>query len=172
MGTILEDGISLFVVNQLHEIPVRLMAATAFGAERDITYSQVLENIATLVKARGFLGSCSLTPQMEVYQSYEEAVLYVQSQPFQDPSVINSSLISAVRGHYGNHHLTEKTRGSTLWISPLMPIYWFFEVSVVAQHNYLFSNGLWTQTITEALEVYITMANFIPRRSISGIPLP
>ncbi|MCP4544498.1 MAG: DUF1152 domain-containing protein [Chloroflexi bacterium] len=172
MGTVLEDGISLHIVNQLDEIPVRLMAATAFGAERDITYAHVFENIATLTRTNGFLGSCSLIPQMEVYQRYEDAVLYVQGQPFQDPSVINSSIISAVRGHYGDYHLTEKTHGSKLWISPLMPIYWFFNVPIVAQHNYLLSQLWGTQTIDDALEVYATTASLIPRRSALRIPLP
>ncbi len=86
-------------------------------------YAHVLENIAGLTEAGGFLGVCSLTPQMPAYQAYEEAVLYVQGKRFQDPSVINSSIISAVQGHYGDYHLTEKNKGSRLWISPLMPLY-------------------------------------------------
>ena len=172
MGTVLEDGISLFVVNELDQIPVRLTTSTAFGAERDIAYAHVFENIATLTKANAFLGACSLTPQMEAYQSYEEAVLYVQSQPFQDPRVINSSIVSAVQGHFGNFHLTEKTQGSRLWISPLMPLYWFFDLPVVAQHNMLLSQLRGTQTISQALEIYATTASMIPRRPATRILLP
>ena len=84
-----------------------------------------LENIAALTQTVGFLGCCSLVPQMEAYKAYEEAVLYVQNAPFQDASVINSSIISSAQGYYGNYHLTQKTEGSLLWISPLMPIYCF-----------------------------------------------
>ncbi|MFC1976156.1 DUF1152 domain-containing protein [Chloroflexota bacterium] len=171
MGTVLEDGISLFVVNELTEVPTRLMASTAFGAERDIAYAHVFENIATLTQANAFLGACSLTPQMEVYQGYEEAVLYVQDQPFQDPSVINSSIVSAVQGHYGNYHFTEKTKGSRLWISPLMPLYWFFDLPLVARHNMLLSQLRGTKTISQALEIYATTASLVPRRKVSRIPL-
>lgn len=172
MGTVLEDGISLFVVNELVDIPTRIVVSTAFGAERDISYAHVFENIATLTQANAFLGTCSLTPQMEAYQQYESAVLFVQDQPVQDPSVINSSIISAVQGHYDNFHLTEKTRGSRLWISPLMPLYWFFDLPLVARHNKLISQLRGTKTIRQALEVYAHTASLIPRRRKTRIPLP
>jgi hypothetical protein len=171
MGTVLEDAISLYAVNALEQVPVRLLTATAFGAERDIAYAHVFENISTLTAAEGFIGVCSLTPQMRAYRDYEEAVLYVQGQPYQDPSVINSSVVSAVRGHYGNYHLTERTRGSRLWISPLMPLYWFFEVPCVARHNYLLSQLAGTRTFRQALKVYTTSASLVPRRPASRIPL-
>ena len=122
MGSLIEDATSLFAVNELAQISPRLMGCLGFGIEQGIAYAHIFENIAQLTEAGGFLGTCSLIPQMEAYQFYEEAVLYVQSKRFQDPSVINSSIISAVQGHYGNYHLTEKTKGSHLWISPLMPI--------------------------------------------------
>ena len=172
MGTILEDDVSLNAVNDLTDLPVRLMVSTALGAERDITYAHVFENIATYTQAGAFLGSCSLIKQMPVYQQYEEAVLYAQSQPFQDPSVINSSLISAVRGHYGDYHLTQKTEGSRLWISPLMPIYWFFDLPIIADHKYLLSQLDHTHDIRQALMIYANTASRVPRRPQTKIPLP
>ncbi len=74
----------------------------------------VLENVASLTAAGAFLGSCSLVRRMEVYQAYEDEVTYAHQQPHQDSSVINASVISAARGHYGNYHLTEMTRGHSL----------------------------------------------------------
>ena len=156
-ATLIEDAISLFVVNELTDIPVRLMACLGFGAELDLAYPQIFENIAALTKAGGFFGSCSLTPQMAAYQAYEEAVLYVQEQPIQDPSVINSSIISAVSGEYGNYHLTEKTRGSRLKISPLMALYWFFELSVVADYNLYLSHLRDTHIFMETLHAYLSV---------------
>lgn len=125
-GTVIEDATSLFAVNELTNIKNRYVACVGLGAERDITYAHVFENIAAITKEGGFLGGCSLTPSMPAYQDFESAVLYVQGKPFHDPSVINSSIISAVRGNYGDYHLTDKTKDSHLWISPLMAIYWFF----------------------------------------------
>jgi hypothetical protein len=170
-GTFIEDAISLFVVNELTEIPTRLMGCIGFGAERDMAYAHILENIATLTKAGGFLGSCSLVPQMPAYQAYEDAVLFVQGNEFQDPSVINSSIVSAVQGHYGDYHLTEKTKGSRLWISPLMPIYWFFDLPTVAQHSLFLSQLRETDTFIEAVRMFTSCAMHISRRPDRQIPL-
>jgi len=84
--------------------------------------------MAELTMVEGFLGSCSILKSVESYQKYEEATFFVQSNPQQESSVINSSIISAVQGNYGDYHLTTKTHGSDLWISPFMPIYWFFDL--------------------------------------------
>ncbi len=171
-GTLIEDAVSLFVVNELEEVPARLLTALGLGAEQDIAYAHILENIARLTEAGGFLGTCSLTPQMECYRAYEEALLYVQAQEYQEPSVINSSVVSAVRGYYGNYHLTNKTKGSRLWISPLMPIYWFFDLVTVAQHNLYLSQLRHTDTFMDAVRAYTRSATLLPRRSPERIPLP
>jgi hypothetical protein len=165
-ATLIEDAISLHVVNELNEIPVRLLGCIGFGVERHLTYAQILENIADLTKAGGYLGSCSLIPQMPAYQLYEEAVLYVQGQPTQDSSVINSSIISSVRGEYGNHHLTKKTRGSRLKISPLMGQYWFFELSAVAEQNLYLPQIRDTHTFIETVHIYLAVSSALgPRKN-------
>ncbi len=171
-GTLIEDAISLFVVNELAEVKTRLLGTVGLGAEQDIAYAHVLENIARLTEAGGFLGACSLTPQMEAYQAYEEALLYVQTQECQEPSVINSSVVSAVQGHYGDYHLTSKTKGSSLWISPLLPIYWFFDLVTVAQHNLYLSQLRHTETFMDAVRAYTRCAPLLPRRPPMRIPLP
>jgi len=171
LGTAVEDLTSLFAVNQLSNVPTRLLACIGFGAERNLTHAHVLENIAALTKEGGFLGSCSLIPQMESYQAYDEAVTYVQSNEFQDPSVINSSIVSAVRGNYGDYHLTEKTRKSTLWISPLMPIYWFFDFDLVVKQSILLPEIEGTDLFRDALYKVIGKAERISRRKETKIPL-
>jgi hypothetical protein len=65
--------------------------------------------------------------------------------------VINSSIISAVRGNYGDYHLTEKTRGSRLWISPLMALYWFFDFESIVRHNLFLEQLRGTYTFRDAL---------------------
>lgn len=171
MGTVIEDSFSLIAVSELTQVPIRLMGCLGFGAERDISYAHVLENIASLAAVGGFLGSCSLVKQMEVYQAYENALLYVQNHPRQEPSVINSSVISAVQGHYGDYHLTAKTTGSKLWISPLMPIYWFFDLPTVVKHNLFLSQFRTTDSVLEAMQVLYMMRRIIPERTATKIPL-
>jgi hypothetical protein len=171
MGTAIEDLTSLFAVNQLSNITTRLIACIGFGAEQNLTHAHIFENIASLTKAGGFLGSCSLTPQMESYRAYDEAVTHVQSNEFQDASVINSSIVSAVRGNYGDYHLTEKTKRSQLWISPLMPIYWFFDLDCVVKQNLLLPEMEGTMLFRDALYKVIAKAERIPRRTATRIPL-
>jgi hypothetical protein len=171
LGTAIEDLTSLYAVNQLTHIPTRLLACIGFGAEQNLTHAHIFENIASLTKAGGFLGSCSLTPQMDSYQAYDEAVTFVQSNEFQDPSVINSSIVSAVRGNYGDYHLTEKTKRSKLWISPLMPLYWFFDFDCVVKQNMLLPEMEGTLRFRDALYKVIAKAERISRRKATNIPL-
>jgi len=170
-GTVIEDATSMYAVAKLDNVPTRLMSCIGFGAEQDMTYTHILENIAALTRARGFLGSCALAPQMESYQAYEAAVLYVQGQHYHDPSVINSSIISAVRGHFGNFHLTEKTRDSSLWISPLMSLYWFFSFDEVIKQNMFLDQLEGTQTFYAALQKVLDFSKSRSRRLATRIPL-
>jgi hypothetical protein len=171
VGTVVEDAISLYVVNEMDHIPVRILATVAFGAEKNISYNQIFENIALLTKAGAFQGVCALTPQMESYQSFENAVLFVQQQRGQEPSVINSSLISAVRGEFGNYHLTAKTKGSRLWISPLMTLYWFFDLPMVASHNKFLNFLKDTETFSDGVKQFMSFVSSTKKRKTDEIQL-
>jgi hypothetical protein len=170
-GTLIEDAISLYAVNELRDVKTRLIACVGLGAEQDVTHAHVFENMAALTAAGGFLGACALTPRMAAYQAFEDAVLYVQGQRHHDPSVINSSVISSVRGNFGDYHLTPKTRGSRLWISPLMGVYWFFGLDAVAERNLFLPYLSGTQTFRETLFVFMEAARQWPRRSLATVPL-
>lgn len=171
MGTVIEDSISLCAVSQLTEVPLRLVACLGFGSERDISYAHVLENISALAESEGFLGSCSLLRQMPTYQDYESAVMYVQNKPYQEPSVINSSVISAVQGRYGDYHLTDKTQGSRLWISPLMSIYWFFEMSAIAKRHLFLKEISSTDMFSDVMRAMFLVIGSRPKRPPAKIPL-
>lgn len=172
VGTFIEDAVSLAAVSVLDELPVRLLCCLGLGAEQDIAYAHIFENIAALAASGDFLGSCALLKQMPVYQAFEDAVLYVQGMPLQDPSVINSSIVSAIQGYYGDYHLTQKTHKSTLWISPLMALYWFFEASGVVGRSLLMGEILTTESFQEAMRALMLVRRRIPQRSPRRIPLP
>ena len=108
---------------------------------------------------------------MDSYQAYDEAVTHVQSKEFQDPSVINSSIVSAVHGNYGDYHLTEKTKRSKLWISPLMPLYWFFDFDIVVKQNMLLPEIEGTMLFRDVLYEVIAKAERISRRKTTNLPL-
>ena len=146
---------------------MKLTACVGMGAEQDISYPQVFENIAQLAGAGAFLGACALTKNFTSYQSYEEAVLYVQAKAYQDPSVINSLIISAVQGNHGNYHLTAKTKNSHLSISPLMSLYWFFELSAIAERNMFYSHIGTSQTFHDALRDVMQVSRCLKKRQPS-----
>ncbi|MGQ0604229.1 MAG: DUF1152 domain-containing protein, partial [Anaerolineales bacterium] len=85
--------------------------------------------------------------------------------------VINSSLISAVQGHYGDYHLSEKSKGSRMWISPLMTLYWFFVLAAVARQNYFLPQLRGTYTFRDTLQRVMEHTRNLPRRAPARIPL-
>jgi hypothetical protein len=171
-GTILEDYISLAAVSQLEEVAVRVMACIGMGIEGDVANAQVLENIAALTRQGGFLGAAALVAQAPVCQLYAQALTYVHEQPEQQPSVINASVLSAARGHFGNYHLTERTRGSELWISPLMNLYWFFQTAAVAAQNLFVPQLLPTNSMGEAFGATYEVREKMSLRKATAVRLP
>jgi hypothetical protein len=66
---------------------------------------------------------------------YREASEFVSLRMPRSPSIVNSSIVSAVEGRFGDYHATKRTEGSALFINPLMPIYWGFDLEKVARRN-------------------------------------
>jgi hypothetical protein len=170
-GTFVEDTVSMAALLDLATPTTQILACIGFGAEREITHTHILENMADLARRDAFLGVCALTKAMVEYQAYEDAVMMVHQQPFQDPSVINASIISAVRGEYGNYHLTEKTQGSRLWISPLMTLYWFYDFPEVAAHHAILPAVKDTSSFQDAIRAALAARRMLNIRRSSTIPL-
>jgi len=171
-GTLLEDALSLLAVNELKSLPVRLTACLGLGIEPEVGYAHLFENIAQLTKSGAFKGSCALLKDMPCFQQYEQAAMYIFDQQPDYPSVIASSVISAVRGEYGNYHLIRRTHGSDLRISPLMALYWFFDLPAVAQRNLLLPALRLTHTVDEAwIAMQKARDSFAPRKT-PEYPLP
>ncbi|ULH14694.1 DUF1152 domain-containing protein [Deinococcus sp. KNUC1210] len=134
LGTPHEDAVSLAAVNELKDVK-RFVVSLGFGIDRfhGVSHWNVLEATAELARAGAYLGSFSLTPDMRPVQLYRDACEAVFDQMPRHVSIVNSSILSAVWGEYGNYHATERTRGSELWINPLMAQYWCYELSAVAE---------------------------------------
>jgi hypothetical protein len=135
-GTLLEDTISLCAIRQL-DVPVKILGCLGFGAELEVAHNNALHNMATLVNEGAFLGACALTKQMPVYQNYEAASRYVWERPFHHKSQINMRVVSATKGEYGNHHLYDDYQQLPVYVTPLMSLYWFFELDAVAKRSKL-----------------------------------
>jgi len=135
-GTLVEDSISLAAVDEV-DVPVKLLACIGFGTEVEeaVCHHHALDNIAALTKTGGFLGTCSLLPQMPVYQKFEEACRYVWEQPTHKKSHITTRVIPAAQGEFGDYHMYDNDKNIPLFISPLMSLYWFFDADKVIERS-------------------------------------
>ena len=168
-GTLIEDSISLAAISNL-DVSTKIMCCLGFGAELDLAHYNALENMADLAKNGGFLGSCSLTKKMEVYQLYEAACRYVWEQPAHARSHINMRVISAVNGEFGDFHLYDDYWPKAVFVSPLMGLYWFFDAASVIDQNMLVKRIQETETVDDVLEIhtllYRRLSHSRPRQTI------
>ena len=119
------------------ELKTKLVCCLGFGVDsyHGVCHAHFLENVAALVGDGGFLGSTSLLSGSEEGDFYLEAVRFAEERMPSHPSIVNTSIASAVEGHFGDYHRTERTRSSELFINPLMSMYWLFELDAVAKNN-------------------------------------
>lgn len=134
LGTPCEDMASIAAVNAL-DVPIKVLASIGFGVDsyHGVCHAQVLETVAALAKDGGYLGAFSLLRETEEFALYKQAVEAVFEAMPQHPSIVNASIVSATEGDYGDVHRTARTRGSTLWINPLMAMYFAFDLGAVAR---------------------------------------
>jgi hypothetical protein len=134
LGTPEEDIARIAAVDEL-EVAGKYLVCLGFGVDafHGVCHAHALEAVAELTRAGGFLGAFSLLREMPEVRRYEEATLAVFDAMPDFPSIVSASILSALEGHYGDHHRTARTRGSTLWINPLMTFYWCFRLEPVAR---------------------------------------
>ncbi|MGZ3421637.1 MAG: DUF1152 domain-containing protein [Polyangiales bacterium] len=134
LGTPAEDMTSLAAVSGI-EVPTRLVACLGFGIDafHGVCHAHFLEAVAALAEERAFFGATSLLPEMPEFAAYRAAVAFVHEK--MQPSIVNASIVDAVEGRFGDHHSSPRTRGSTLFINPLMGLYWTFDLAAVARRS-------------------------------------
>ena len=134
LGTPPEDMASICAADQM-AVPRKLLVCLGFGIDafHGVCHAHVLEAVADLIRGGGYLGAFSLTHDMPEVRSFREATQYVLDRTSQRPSIVCTSILSALEGQFGNHHCTDRTAGSELFINPLMSFYWCFRLEQVAR---------------------------------------
>lgn len=171
-GTLVEDSISLAAVEPL-DVPVKVLACIGFGTEveESVCHYTALENIAGLAKAGAFLGTCSLTPQMEAFQLFEAACRYVWEQPKHAKSHISTRIIPAANGEFGSYKMyPDEYSYAGVFISPLMSMYWFFDARVVTQRSLLIPRIRETETTSQAILMCASLMSTTKMRARKPIP--
>lgn len=151
LGTPEEDAVSLAAVQALAGVEQKLLVCLGFGVDtfHGVAHAQYLEAVADLTRQGAYLGAWSLTPEMPEVRRYREALAYVHEQMPDFPSIVSSSVLDAIEGYFGDHHSTLGTRDSTLFINPLMGLYWAFEVEGVVRRNLYLDRLMDTTTVGE-----------------------
>lgn len=134
LGTPQEDIASITAVHEL-DVERKLLVCLGFGIDHfhGVCQAHFLEATAELMRRGGYLGMVSLVEDMPEVRRYREATEAVFAKMPHHISIVSSSILSALAGMYGDHHTTDRTAGSELWINPLMTVYWCFRLAPVAQ---------------------------------------
>lgn len=135
LGTVTEDAITLVAADLAAPGRV-LLAALGFGIDdfHGVSHHSFLENVATLGREGAYLGAFSLTPGTPEANAMLDLIDVANARQGALASIVTNSVASAVRGEFGNFHATDRTGNSTLFINPLMALYWTFAASRVVAH--------------------------------------
>ncbi|HJD83249.1 DUF1152 domain-containing protein [Kitasatospora aureofaciens] len=137
LGTPEEDMASLAAVAGLTEVPERLVACLGFGidAHHGVNHALVLENLAAIDRAGGYLGAFSIPRGSREGALYLDAVEHARAAFPQHPSIVNGSVAAALRGEFGDVRFTERTGNDELFVNPLMTLYFGVTVEALAAEN-------------------------------------
>jgi hypothetical protein len=133
LGTPEEDAASLLAARDL-PITRKFHVCVGLGVDHyhGVSNTHTLEAIAELTRAGAFRGAFSLPPDAPEIAFFRDALAFIHARMPGHESIVNSSIAAAADGHYGNHHPIRRTAGSTLHLSPLMPLFWTFLLDPVA----------------------------------------
>lgn len=133
LGTPVEDLTSVAAVAGL-DVPVKLVTCLGFGidAYHGVSHVQVLENIAALDRDGGYLGALSIPGSSREATLYRDAVADAQAATPDRPSIVNGQIAAATNGEFGDVQFTRRTSGSTLFVNPLMAIYFTVDLDKLA----------------------------------------
>jgi hypothetical protein len=146
LGSPEEDAASIAVVADL-DVARRLLVCLGFGIE-GVCDVHVLEAVAELTRLGGFLGTFSLTADMAEVLLYREAVRAVLAAAPGHASVVCGSVLLALEEQCGDYRPRETSSG-TVWVNPLMTLYWCFRLEAVARRLLLLDAVRDTTTFDE-----------------------
>jgi hypothetical protein len=150
LGTPQEDICSMAAVYR-SGIKKQYLLSVGFGIDHfhGVSHFRFLENVAEIAKEGGYLGMFQITKEMVEAEKYIKAIEFVNEKMKGKESIVSNSIVSALEGEYGDHHKTERTNGSELWINPLMTIYWCFNLRNVVRKIKYYDNIKNVNTVAE-----------------------
>jgi len=166
IGTPTEDLASLCAVFNV-EGPEKYLACLGMTAElRDgICHAQFLARVAELSTRQAFLGCQSISLLDKNGRHYAEAVDHIfRNQQGQRLSHIQEVILAALRGESG-------ARGPDTWLSPLLPMYWYFDLPTVASTHLFLSALGGTETALEVSLLIDGLRKNVPIQKREALPI-
>jgi len=159
LGTPEEDMASLGAVAGLTGVAERLVACLGFGVDsfHGVNHALVLENLAAIERAGGYLGAFSIPRDSREGVLYLDAVEHARAAFPEHPSIVNGSVAAALRGEFGDVRFTDRTRHSELFVNPLMTLYFGVTVEALAAENRyleLIEHTVLTRQISTVIEEF------------------
>lgn len=147
LGTPVEDICSLAAVADL-DVPVKLVTCLGFGidAYHGVNHVQVLENLAALDRDGGYLGALSIPSGSREAALYRDAVAAAQAATPQRPSIVNGQIAAALGGDTA---LVRRLSGPTVFVNPLMAVYFTVELAALADRCLYLDRLSETRTVRE-----------------------
>lgn len=132
LGTPEEDITSIISTNSV-PIKKKYLVCVGFGIDdyHEVSHYDVLKRIAELIKIGAFKGCFSLMKEMDEVKSFIEAVYYSNKEIGRSKSIVQNSIVSALKGEFGDFHSVQRTKGTELFINPLMVQVWCFNLEKV-----------------------------------------
>lgn len=134
LGTPHEDMTSLAAVAGIDGV-TKVVTSLGFGidAYHGVCHAHVLENLAALDREGAYLGALSIPRDSEEARAYVEAVQNAQQATPLSPSIVNGQIAAALRGEFGDVQFTSRTKGSELFVNPLMGVYFSVDLDALAR---------------------------------------
>jgi len=171
-GTMLEDTLTLAAVKNA-DVPTKILSCVGFGTETEekLSHYLALENMAQITKQGGFYGSCSLVSFMDCFQQYKQACEHVWNQPGHRKSHVQTRIIPAAEGEFGDYHMFPDEKKADVFVSPLMSVYWFFNAEAAIYNNVIMPVLEDKETFFEAVQSGVPMIKNNIKRARRELPL-
>jgi hypothetical protein len=103
---------------------VKLVTCLGFGidAYHGVVHTQVLENLAALERAGGYLGALSIPGAGKAAVLCRDAVADAQAATPMRPSIVQGQIAAAAQGTFGDVQFTSRTASSTLFVRGDRPL--------------------------------------------------
>ena len=170
LGTPEEDVTSLLAAAAI-DVPTKLVVCVGFGIDafHGVCDAQVLENLAELDRAGAYLGALSIPRDSPEGRAYLDAVAHAALHTAQWPSIVNGQIAAALKGEFGDVHITDRISGSELFVNPLMTILFTVLLDPLADRVQYAADLADTDQVREVslvIERYRTTHPLRPRRAL------